>query len=139
MTDYAELIKELRSHKERWECAGGSGWETPEVCIQAATALEAQAAELAAVKEMYAREGAKALYELERAEAAEAHVKELEDLCNSLEAQAMGLAHDLKRAEDKLAEKDKEMEYLTLKYETLKLAYDLERQRPVRAGGNNGE
>lgn len=39
MTDYAELIKELRSHKERWECAGGGGWETPEVCIQAAAAL----------------------------------------------------------------------------------------------------
>lgn len=37
--DYAELIEQLRSHEERWECAGGSGWETPEVCIQAAAAL----------------------------------------------------------------------------------------------------
>ena len=37
--DYAELIKELRNHEERWECAGGGGWETPEVCIQAANAL----------------------------------------------------------------------------------------------------
>jgi len=37
--DYAELIERLRSHEERWECAGGGGWETPEVCIQAATAL----------------------------------------------------------------------------------------------------
>ncbi len=37
-----------------------------------------------------------------------------------------------------------EMEYLTLKFETLKRAYDLERQRPIQilgsnAGGNNGE
>lgn len=38
--------------------------------------VASQAAELAAVKEMYAREGAKALYELERAERAEARLAE---------------------------------------------------------------
>lgn len=47
-----------------------------DIAYEAATTLEAQAAELAAVKEMYAREGAKALYELERAERAEARLAE---------------------------------------------------------------
>lgn len=47
-----------------------------ELLEEAAAALEAQAAELAAVKEMYAREGAKALYELERADRAEAQLAE---------------------------------------------------------------
>lgn len=65
----------------------------------ARAALEAQAVELAAVKEMYAHEGVKALYELERAEAAEARVKELEKLCNDTEAQLQDYAQRLAEAE----------------------------------------
>lgn len=51
-----------------------------------------------------------AMLEAERAERAEARVKELEDLCNSLEAQAMGYAEDFKNAEAQLAEARKALE-----------------------------
>lgn len=47
-----------------------------ELLEEAATALAAKDAELAAVKEMYAREGAKAMLEPERAERAEAQLAE---------------------------------------------------------------
>lgn len=54
-----------------------------------------------------------------------ARLHELIDLCNELEIQLRDLGAVL-------AEKDKEIADLTLKYETLKLSYNLERQRSIQ-------
>lgn len=102
MTNYAELIERLNHRARTMNGAEpvGSGdghtYATGYYTVsdrmldrEAAAALKAQAAELAAVKEMYAREGAKALYELERAEAAEARLTEARRLIRSTHKRAV--------------------------------------------------
>lgn len=58
MMDDAELVRQLRAHKEEISVAGRGWWETPEVCMEAAARIEALIAE---------RDEARAAWEIEAA------------------------------------------------------------------------
>lgn len=79
---------------------------------------------------------------LEELAAEVAHLRKLEiDTYQAWKKTNAGL---VAKAEAALAEKDKEIEALNKKFETLKQAYDRERRRPVQilgsnAGGNDDE
>jgi len=51
MTDISELVKRLLDYREFSEGSAGASWDEVPECLEAATALEAQAAEIARLRE----------------------------------------------------------------------------------------